>query len=242
VRFFEEELASAMPERSVQSVAEAGWIPAALIAELCEHDWPGNVRQLRNVAGHLVITSLSRARLTISPTVERLLGSAPGADPAPGGILTAEPPTDGEVSADALPPPPPALSEPRARRVGAPGPAGGSKRAPVGLSEAEIRHALRECRWEIDAAAKHLGVTRPSLYRAMERFPAIRTARDLKVDEIGAAHRAAGGDVARMADALEVSEKALSRRVRDLGLSDAHQGSLVRGAARGRSPPSSPGE
>jgi two-component system, NtrC family, nitrogen regulation response regulator GlnG len=190
-RFFEEELAGGAHGRSARTAAASGWIPAPLIAELCEHQWPGNVRQLRNVVGHLVIPSLSQPRMTMNPTALRLLHGAVGEERWRGN--------------EYVPP-----ERPDAR--------GGPKRQAIDLSEAEIREALRVCRWEIDAAARHLGVARPSLYRAMERFPAIRTARDLTPDEIRAAHKAAGGDVARMAEALCVSEKALSRRVRDLGI------------------------
>jgi two-component system, NtrC family, nitrogen regulation response regulator GlnG len=47
---------------------------------------------------------------------------------------------------------------------------------------------------------------------------ALRAASDLTTDEITRAHAECGGDVDRMVDRLEVSERALRRRLRELGL------------------------
>ncbi len=211
VRFFEEEMAAAGAGRSFREAVEAGWVPAGLVAELCEHRWPGNVRQLRNVVGHLVIPSLGQPRVTMSPAAQRLLGGA-GTEAQNTGSADS-PPSSGPAPS----------SEPSASsETGSRGPSKARAGRPATeLSEAEIREALRACGWEMDAAARALGVARPSLYRAIERFPGIRTVRHLTVDEIRAAHGAAGGDLARMATALEVSERALLRRVRELGLGDA---------------------
>jgi two-component system nitrogen regulation response regulator GlnG len=49
------------------------WVPAALVGRLTRYDWPGNVRQLRNVARQLVIASRGAPTLTIDRSVERLL-------------------------------------------------------------------------------------------------------------------------------------------------------------------------
>lgn len=49
----------------------------------------------------------------------------------------------------------------------------------------------------------------------------MRTAGDLSAEEIARTYRAHSGDVARAADALEVSEFALRRRIRELGITGA---------------------
>ncbi len=49
------------------------WLPPRLVSRLTRYDWPGNVRQLRNVARQLVIGSRGLPRLEIGPQVERLL-------------------------------------------------------------------------------------------------------------------------------------------------------------------------
>ena len=49
------------------------WLPAKLVALLCEHDWLGNVRQLKNAAKQIVSHNRNRARAEMSPGLERLL-------------------------------------------------------------------------------------------------------------------------------------------------------------------------
>ncbi|WP_437299131.1 sigma 54-interacting transcriptional regulator [Sorangium sp. So ce426] len=208
-RFFREELERIGEAHRLDPAAatDTPWLPASLVARLAEHDWPGNIRQLRNVVRQLVIGSRGQERLTVGPAVERLLGE--GA-PAAEAILEEEPPAsapegrapegrapEAEVS---LPPPP------------------GSGRKPADVSEAEIAEALRAARWDLSAAAARLQISRPSLYLVLERYPRFRTARDLTAEEIRACHAACGGDVGRMVERLEVSERALRRRLRELRL------------------------
>lgn len=49
------------------------WLPAALAARLVDYDWPGNIRQLRNVVEKLVSGSRGRDRLELTPAIERLI-------------------------------------------------------------------------------------------------------------------------------------------------------------------------
>ncbi len=49
------------------------WIPAKFIARLAAYDWPGNVRQLRNVVRQLVITNRGETKFRSDKTLERLL-------------------------------------------------------------------------------------------------------------------------------------------------------------------------
>ncbi len=49
------------------------WLPASLMTRLVKYSWPGNVRQLRNVARQLVISSRGADALRIDHMVERLL-------------------------------------------------------------------------------------------------------------------------------------------------------------------------
>jgi len=55
---------------------EAGkrpWLPAAVVARLATHLWPGNVRQLRNVARQLVIDNRGAPHLRITEQIETML-------------------------------------------------------------------------------------------------------------------------------------------------------------------------
>ncbi len=72
------------------------WLPASVVARLAAYSWPGNVRQLHNVARELVIGSRGAARLQITPKIEELLE-----EPA-AGAQTAATPTTAPVS---TPPP-----------------------------------------------------------------------------------------------------------------------------------------
>ena len=114
-------------------------------------------------------------------------------------------------------PRPPASSGPQAA------PASAQRRKAGDIGKDEVLAALRKHRFEIAAAAKELAIPRPSLDLAMSRL-GIRKAGDLRVDEIEATFRAHGGDVAKMAGELEVSERAVLRRVRELGLVDRKPG------------------
>jgi two-component system nitrogen regulation response regulator GlnG len=78
--------------------------------------------------------------------------------------------------------------------------------------------ALREHGWKTGAAAAALGVSKTTLYALMERTPGVRKARDLSAGEILEQRAAAGGDIDRMAAALEVSRRGLLLRMRELGL------------------------
>ncbi|HVK71139.1 MAG TPA: sigma-54-dependent Fis family transcriptional regulator, partial [Polyangium sp.] len=95
---------------------------------------------------------------------------------------------------------------------------GVGRRKPADVTEAELREVLRTCRWDLAASAGKLGISRASMYLLIERFPGFRVAGALTAQEITQCHRELGGDLARMAEQLEVSEKALLRRVRELGL------------------------
>jgi len=165
------------------------WLPPRLVARLVRFDWPGNVRQLRNVARQLVIGSRGLARLEVGPQVERLLREEDSA-------------ASGERSpAELAPPVPP----PRWRR-------------PSEVGKDELLAALREHRWDLKATALALGISRTSLYALIEESPHIRKASDLSAEEIEQSFHEQGGDLDAMVERLEVSKKALSRRLRDMKL------------------------
>lgn len=164
-------------------------IPASLVARLARHDWPGNVRQLRNVARQLAIANRGRDRIEITPAVDRLL---------------AESPTTG--SGASRPPVAAAASVPSRRRRGSE------------ISDAEVEDALLAHRYDLQAAATALGISRPSLYERIAAHPTLRTASDLSAAEISEAFESADGDLESMVDRLKVSPRALGRRLREMGL------------------------
>ncbi len=164
------------------------WLPAAVVARLARYDWPGNVRQLRNVARQLVIGSRGLAALD-SSRLERLLVDA--------SLL------DSSVSQSAAP---------------TPAPSGPDRRRPSEVSEDEALEALRASRWDIKAAAERLRISRPSLYNLMETSSKIHKVSDLDTGVVVRCHQECKGDLDAMAERLEVSKRALGRRVRELKL------------------------
>ena len=53
------------------------WLAAAIAAQLTRYDWPGNVRQLRNVVNQLVIGNRGRETFELSPALQNLMPSTP---------------------------------------------------------------------------------------------------------------------------------------------------------------------
>jgi two-component system nitrogen regulation response regulator GlnG len=157
------------------------WLPAPLAVRLLQHEWPGNIRQLRNVVRQLVIGSRARARLELDAQLERELATVEAA-------------------------PPSSASKPASRR------------RPADIGETELLTALRECGWDFQATADRLGVHRTSIYDLIERSPHLRTAGELGVEELTRCYQECQGDVDAMVRRLEVSKRALSRRLKELGL------------------------
>ena len=88
------------------------------------------------------------------------------------------------------------------------------------MEEHELFAALRACSWELQAVADRLGIPRPSVYALIKRFPQVRTAGDLSPEEIGRCFHECRGDLDAMVERLQVSRRALQRRIRELGLGD----------------------
>ncbi|PYQ61688.1 MAG: sigma-54-dependent Fis family transcriptional regulator [Acidobacteria bacterium] len=167
------------------------WLPTSVVARLARYSWPGNIRQLHNTVRQMVIASRASETVEIVPQIERLLREV---TPLP----------EAEIVAPAPPP---------RRRAEA-----GDYRSPAEVTEAELMEALRANRWEVKLAAEQLGISRPSLYLLIDKFPSIRKASDLTREEILEARQACGGSLEAMVDRLEVSKKGLLQRITQLGI------------------------
>ena len=91
-------------------------------------------------------------------------------------------------------------------------------RSPQDVSEEELLAALAANRWQPRAAARQLGISRPSLYFLLDTFPGTRKAMDLSGEEIAEAGERCGGRPREMAAMLQVSEAGIRRRMKQLGL------------------------
>ncbi|MCU0684405.1 MAG: sigma 54-interacting transcriptional regulator [Polyangiaceae bacterium] len=190
------------------------WLPTSLAVRLACHDWPGNVRQLRNLARQLVIDSRGAPGLRLDARLARELSAT-----TPAAARPPAPPARGPAASasDAGPAPAESSAAP-APAGGAPSPEPAPRRKPSEIGPDELLAALRESGWGLQAAADRLGISRPSLYDLIEKSPAMRTAGDLSAGEIALAHRECGGNLDAMVRRLQVSRRALARRVRELGL------------------------
>lgn len=198
--FLRRELAE-IAEADRLEAPEAGapsWMPASIVARLVRHDWPGNVRQLRNVARQLVIASRGAEVVQVAPQVERLLREVEA--PEPSGI----PEPAAEAAASAVVPPV--------------APAPPAYRKPSEVSIEELLAALEDNRYKIKPTAAQLGVSRSSLYGLIDRCPEVRKASELSRQEIVESLDRCGGDLEAMVDRLRVSADGLRQRMRELGL------------------------
>ena len=178
---------------------ERPWLPAALVARLAAADWPGNVRQLRNVARQLAIAGHASQEAVWGPHLDLLLAGA--AHAAPGG--PGEAPGDSAAAAAA------ASSSRPPRKV---------YRRLEEIGDDELLAALRSHRWRLQPAAAGLGVSRTALYERIERSPSLHKAADLSRDEIESCRARCGGNLDAMAETLEVSRRGLVRHMKRLGL------------------------
>jgi two-component system nitrogen regulation response regulator GlnG len=188
----------------LRSETEEPWLAASVVARLARHAWPGNLRQLRNVARELVVGSRGFPKAQIGPQIERLLREVTDIPPPPSR-------PSAPLAIDPAPPDTP--------RSGTPPPNLPIRyRPPSEVSTEELLAALRANRWEIKPTAAQLGVARPSLYLMMEKLPGLRKAGDLSRAEILEAQSACNGNLEAMVDHLEVSKPALLQRMKRLGL------------------------
>ncbi|HKH43326.1 MAG TPA: sigma 54-interacting transcriptional regulator [Thermoanaerobaculia bacterium] len=197
LHFLIQELSAVGELRRIEqsSTESRPWIPAPLVARLAALDWPGNVRQLRNVVRQLVVAGRDggeealwiQAEAALQETTPRIPDSR-GTLPLPGVPIA---------------PPPPARRYRRAEDV----------------TDDELVAALRANRWRIQSAAAQLGISRGSLYDRIDKSSKIRKAADLGREDIEACFQRCGGDLDAMVEELEVSKRGLQRRMTQLRLS-----------------------
>ncbi|MEM6457582.1 MAG: sigma 54-interacting transcriptional regulator, partial [Acidobacteriota bacterium] len=192
--FLRAALGSVDPEQRARFLAAraddaAPMLDPQLMMRLLRYDWPGNVRQLRNVAQQIVIGSRGRQQLSAAgPLLDQLMRPHPAAAPTTASTTQPAP------SADPAP----------------------ARRRPGDVDEDELIATLRAHRYDLKATARALGLSRTSLYARIEASPTARTAGALTRDELQAAHAATDGDLDAMVDRLGVSKMALRRRLRDV--------------------------
>jgi two-component system nitrogen regulation response regulator GlnG len=157
-------------------------------------DWPGNIRQMRNIARQVAIHNRQALHSSIPPRIEAMLlearppvAIAPEADDLDAGI--------DDDQADGVP-----------------------RRKPSTVTAAELAVALEQQRWDLKNTAELLNISRAALYKMIESNPDIRKAGDISVDELSRAYQRCAGNLEQMVAELKVSGAALKRRIRELGI------------------------
>jgi len=172
---------------------ERPWLPAATVARLAAHDWPGNVRQLQNVARRIVVAGRDADEVPKGDWIERLLTES----------VSPQTPVPPDAGPRDTPPP-------RAERK--------VYRRPEEIADEEILATLRANRFRLQPTAAQLGIARTSLYDRIENSPLFHKAADLSRQEIEQCSERCHGDLDRMVETLEVSKRGLQRRMKQLGI------------------------
>jgi two-component system nitrogen regulation response regulator GlnG len=167
------------------------WFPPAIAARLARYDWPGNVRQLRNVVRQLVISNRGVTVMQMDRAVERLLSEAPAKPSTP-------PPADSSAPQGAAGPPPVV------------------RRKPSEVTEQELLEVLRQNRFRLEPTANQLRISRASLYMLIDKSARLRKAKDIPKDELLRVHAELNGDVDAMAEKIEVSSRGIYLRLKEL--------------------------
>ena len=168
------------------------WLSARLVSRMLRYDWPGNVRQLRNVTRAVVLEGLDSPG-ACDELLDRLLAGSGSLPERPG-----EAPAAGAEGGG---------DDPDAHQ-----------RQASEISDEQIVSALRSNGFRRERAAASLGISRTTLYERIRRSPVIRLMHEIGEEEIRRCEEEHGGDTEQMARALEVSERALRLRMKELGL------------------------
>ncbi|MEZ5506521.1 MAG: helix-turn-helix domain-containing protein, partial [Gammaproteobacteria bacterium] len=197
--FLRFELASIQEDRHWQSLtpdSERLWYQ--FFRHALEFHWPGNIRQMRNIARQVAIHNRMTSLTSIPPRIEAMLLERP----AP--VLT-EAADQNTIQAEDTPVP--ESAEPAAPR-----------RKPSTISETELLQALEQHRWDLKNTADTLNISRAALYKMIEANPGVRKAGDISVDELTRCYQQCRGNLDQMVEQLKVSKAALKRRINELAI------------------------
>jgi len=168
-------------------------LPASLVTELACYDWPGNIRQLSQVLKRVMLA----LQMGEAPSLASLVKALPK-------------PTTSTTTIQLSP------SAERVRDITEEAPTAARKKL-AELSDADVLEALENNAWNIQAAAKSLGISRPSMYKLLEQHPQIRRAEQIPDEEIRHTLKTSAGDMEHCASLLKTPSEALRRHLRGRG-------------------------
>lgn len=179
-----------------EAAGDAWSLPFELLSQVFNGNWPGNVRQLghamRRVALDLQAGNVPVLEQSVMMPVVAQAGAAVNA-----GVASSSAVADADAAA----------SRPVRRKVSE-------------LSDDDLVEAMEKSQWQILAASKVLGISRPTVYKLLEAHPRIRFPANISEEEIRAAWEACEGDLQRCASRLMTPAEALRRHAGILGLGE----------------------
>ena len=156
------------------------WMPAELVARLASYDWPGNVRQLRNVVRQLAIAGRDLPEVPVGPAIERLFQEPEAPRPEPARPVSSGWRKPEDIRDDELLT---ALRANRWRLQPTAAQLGISRtslydridrspnlRKAADLTREELEAAAARCQGDLDAMAEHLEVSKRGLQRRMKQL------------------------------------------------------------------------
>lgn len=165
-------------------------------AQCCALQWPGNVRQIKNVAMQLSISLMEHKDVSTFDWlafVNHISSQVvPSTTKDSAGNLTNN---DSEQAS------------------------GSHKRKPREIEDQEIIEALKKNNWQIKQSAEQLNISRAALYIRMDANPQIKRAGNLSATQLNKSFCASSGNLDEMVSELKVSKSALKRRLHEIGLS-----------------------
>lgn len=191
--------AESLLDDSVRRDKRREWLRLKVVARLMRYSFPGNVRELRNIASQIAIHNYDQPHASLPRSLAENLEAESS-------------PESAAVSRST-----------RTRRSVATKPQRPPTKPPVrskfSLSDEVVRETLRQHEWNLTQTARALGISKNALSVRMRHIPNVRLADRLTREEILEAQTLVGNDVATMAGQLEVSVHALRLRMRELDMS-----------------------
>jgi len=180
---------------------------AWFFAQCSALDWPGNVRQLKNVVTQLSVALMSAEDVSCfdwQAFVETITEQSHIAQEARDQSLRNEMLTNDSNSL--------ASNKHNSHTKD-------DKRKPRNISEEEVIEALETYHWQIKLAANALNISRTALYQKIDASRTLRRASDIPIKDLKAAYSKCAGNLDKMVYELKISKQALKRRLHEIGLS-----------------------
>lgn len=203
-----------LAQRSDFSQVNLAMIPPALISDMLNFEWPGNIRQLSNVLKRALLSlqlgeypqlanmvEAPKVTVTASAELRKVPTSANAVSPANAETLSS---LAASMNGDKLLEKTPESTPQERKKL-------------RDLSEQDVVDAMHRHDWTIQYAADDLGISRPSMYKLIDANSQIRRVEQIPSEEIREHLSAVNNHVEQCAARLKTPSEALRRHLKGLG-------------------------